>query len=563
MKQSQSRRNELAGIRETVESIWVAIILAYVLRAFVIEAFVIPTGSMATHLLGRHVLLRCPICLTEFPRGIPDEPAGQGRQVTGPTAHCPNCRQMVDYTKADSKSGDRVLVLKYLYDFRPPHRWDVIVFKDPQENQQNYIKRLAGLPGEVVRIIQGDVFIHKLDDANKDGILDERDAFPVGQANGQLADLEDWHIARKPDDVQQTVWLPLFDNDYRPENWQTPRQQLWQADNANAGWDLSLGDGRVLQYDGAGEQRVSFAKGHAEVFSPTNAYNDGMDTRGATDLDESCGDLKLQTELLPSTVDGQVLLTLSHLDQEFAGEIRFDGRLRLLRRGVSDTPEPWDRAEELATVEQVPLAPGRAIKIALAHVDWKVTLWVNDRPVLSTTDENYSPNVTKLVKSVEDRSIPLPRVGIVGQAGKFQLWHIRMFRDVFYTRGSMPEPLDAIYGKYARENFRSTAKSGNPGWGTIENPIALRAFADRPEMDEFFMLGDNSPYSLDSRLWVKAAPTLRLYGPDNKPQYRLGTVPRYNLIGKAFFVYWPSGYPLIGVPGLPIVPDVGKMRRIR
>ena len=37
---------ELVSIRDTVESIWIAIVLAFVLRAFMIEAFVIPTGSM-------------------------------------------------------------------------------------------------------------------------------------------------------------------------------------------------------------------------------------------------------------------------------------------------------------------------------------------------------------------------------------------------------------------------------------------------------------------------------------------------------------------------------------
>jgi signal peptidase I len=568
MKQSQPRRNELAGIRETVESIWVAIILAFVLRAFVVEAFVIPTGSMATHLLGQHVLLRCSNCLTQFPFGIQADVGASGQYVTGPIARCPNCGTEVKESQAEPKSGDRVLVLKYLYNFAPPHRWDVIVFKDPQENQQNYIKRLAGLPGEVVRIIQGDLFVHKLEDANHDGVLDENDAAVASDDHGpRLADLKDWHIARKPDAVQQTMWLPLFDNDYRPESWQTPRQQLWRADDSATGWDVSLEDGRVFQYDGSSEQRLHFAQDQADVFRAANAYNQSMeDLRRRPDPDEICGDLKLQTVLLPESPEGCVLFTLSHLDQEFAGEIRFDGRFRLLCRGLDQKDGRWDQAEELGATQQAPLAPGHAVQVALTHVDWKVALWVDGRAVLSTTDENYSPNVDKLVKRVEERDIPTPRVGLVGQAGRFQLWHTRIFRDVFYTCPNLQEPPDNIYGRYARENFLSAFKSPvrpRQSWGTTENPLALRAFADRPEMDEFFMLGDNSPFSQDSRLWVKAAPSLRLYGPDGKPQYRLGTAPRYGLIGKAFFVYWPSGYRLLDSPRLPIVPDVGKMRRIR
>ena len=40
------------SIKETIESILIAFILAFIFRGFVVEAFVIPTGSMATTLLG-------------------------------------------------------------------------------------------------------------------------------------------------------------------------------------------------------------------------------------------------------------------------------------------------------------------------------------------------------------------------------------------------------------------------------------------------------------------------------------------------------------------------------
>ena len=61
----------------------------------------------------------------------------------------------------------------------------------------------------------------------------------------------------------------------------------------------------------------------------------------------------------------------------------------------------------------------------------------------------------------------------------------------------------------------------------------------------------------------RAAPTLRLKDAQRQPLYSLGTVPRYNMIGKAFFVYWPSGFQVPGLPGLPILPNVGRMRLIR
>src|SRR6266496_1837181 len=115
-------------VKETVESILVAFILAFIFRAFLVEAFVIPTGSMAPTLLGAHMRFRCPNCgfrISTIPSSDPETNA----------SHPP-----VYY-------GDRILVLKYLYLFEKPQRWDVVVFKSPDREingpptyTQNYIK---------------------------------------------------------------------------------------------------------------------------------------------------------------------------------------------------------------------------------------------------------------------------------------------------------------------------------------------------------------------------------------------------------------------------------------
>ncbi|MEZ6081379.1 MAG: S26 family signal peptidase [Pirellulaceae bacterium] len=54
------------GTRETIESIIVAFILAFLFRAFVAEAFVIPTGSMAPTLMGAHKDLFCQHCGRQY-----------------------------------------------------------------------------------------------------------------------------------------------------------------------------------------------------------------------------------------------------------------------------------------------------------------------------------------------------------------------------------------------------------------------------------------------------------------------------------------------------------------
>jgi signal peptidase I len=73
--------------------------------------------------------------------------------------------------------------------------------------------------------------------------------------------------------------------------------------------------------------------------------------------------------------------------------------------------------------------------------------------------------------------------------------------------------------------------------------------------DEYFVMGDNSPDSADSRLWT-------VEGIDNNGgSYRMGIVPRDYLIGKAFFVYWPSGFRMDKFR-LAFIPNVGRMRFI-
>ena len=107
-------------VREWVESIVVAFMLAMIIRAFVVQAFKIPTGSMRPTLL----------------------------------------------------EGDLILVNKFIYgakipftDFRlpavmQPKRGDVIVFIYPEDRKKDFIKRLVALPGERVEIKNGSIYIN-------------------------------------------------------------------------------------------------------------------------------------------------------------------------------------------------------------------------------------------------------------------------------------------------------------------------------------------------------------------------------------------------------------------
>lgn len=80
-------------------------------------------------------------------------------------------------------NGDVVLVNRIIYDASAPKRGDIIVFKPKDnENSHYYMKRIIGLPGESVEIIEGTVYIdgeqlkeeYKADKIADPGIITEK-----------------------------------------------------------------------------------------------------------------------------------------------------------------------------------------------------------------------------------------------------------------------------------------------------------------------------------------------------------------------------------------------------
>src|SRR5512142_1289289 len=95
------------AVREIVESVAIAFILAFLIRTFEAEAFVIPTGSMASTLMGRHKDLVCPMCGTEFQASASEEVDANNNRSRGVevvSATCPNCRYTLDLT-AEARRG--------------------------------------------------------------------------------------------------------------------------------------------------------------------------------------------------------------------------------------------------------------------------------------------------------------------------------------------------------------------------------------------------------------------------------------------------------------------------
>jgi len=148
-----TKHHKPAGIKETVTSLTIALMLAFLFRGFVIEGFVIPTGSMAPTLRGKHLQFTSPANGYRWAVGPWNVARTNGIEVNDPMSG-----QRISTANKKLSSGDRVFVLKYLPFLHTPERWDVVVFKNPGTNE-NYIKRMIGRPGEQVALVDGDVFV--------------------------------------------------------------------------------------------------------------------------------------------------------------------------------------------------------------------------------------------------------------------------------------------------------------------------------------------------------------------------------------------------------------------
>lgn len=134
-------------LREYVEAIVIALLLALVIRTFVVQAFKIPSGSMIpTLLIGDHILVN------KFIYGI-----------------------KIPFTEK-----------KFLM-FNKPERGDVIVFKYPENPQKDFIKRVIAVEGETIEekdkivYVNGKVlnepYAHHYDRYLRPGGHDPRDTF--------------------------------------------------------------------------------------------------------------------------------------------------------------------------------------------------------------------------------------------------------------------------------------------------------------------------------------------------------------------------------------------------
>lgn len=270
-------------LRENIVAFAVAVVMALVIKHFCLEAFRIPTSSMYPTLYGERDA----------------RPDGQ---------------------------EDRILVDKWAYLARDPQRGEVVVFQYPLDRSRNFIKRVAGLPGEWVRIQDGDVWVRR----------DEGDP---------------WRPAQRPRAVREALYRRAYPPAFPEETWQGG--SWWEAEEGRDGWRLdSLSR---LAYEGSAPARLRYA-------APLNVQG-GL----------SCRDLRLCMRVIPRGAGqltlgwateggwkGSLVLPIGEPDSQSGGALSWQG-------SAAPVLQPLD----------VVLKPGRPTQLEWEVVDGAMHVWVD------------------------------------------------------------------------------------------------------------------------------------------------------------------------------------------
>ncbi len=400
------------AMRETIESIVVAFILAFMFKTFEAEAFVIPTGSMAPTLYGRNKAATCPKCGTEFTIGASDEVETETDYVIPgariDSAICPNCRYRLDHKDIYDVpvfKGDGILVNKFSFEIRDPQRWQVVVFKYPEEPKTNYIKRCVALPNETICIRQGNLYrkndqdaweILRKDDPNKQRVLQmnvydndhpERDLLNAGWperwaavkrgdgANaiaGWAADVQGW----VPDGQTRTFHLPL-DRGAKELQWfryrnYVPTEETWRR--AGQGQPLETPQARLI---------TDFCGYNA--FSSGRIAADDLGFYWVGDLTLNC-----RIDVQQAQPDSQVVLELNEGARVYRCRIDLaSGRAALVYAEPRDKKDPGQE-HKLAEADTRFVGTGQH-DVSFANVDDRLCLWVDNRLIDFGQGACYSP----------------------------------------------------------------------------------------------------------------------------------------------------------------------------
>lgn len=494
-------------------------------------------------------------------------------------------------------SGDRLVVSKYAYSFEDPERWDVAVFKYPGNSQVNYIKRVTGLPGEELRIFQGDIYTRPLD--SEDEFTIARKPPEQVMAMRQLVHDTD----HQPASLHDAGWPLSWSGDgwkFRPDK--TTQKSARGASVLKTTYDGEAADGETawLRYHhlppnenvwrrilGDGEKVTAEPK--PQLITDFTPYNTRLNLGHAADNRQFSlspriqraddigrvgvhwvSDLMLEAELTIASESTRLSLDLVKGGDHYGVTID----------GASGVATFWRQAfeaserETLATAE-TEVRAGAEHQIRLANIDSRLLLWIDgslaDVEAAYDTPQSKADGPAEAPRTSDADAGDLAPVGIGITGGGATVRRLQVWRDGYYFAATAESPgpagprsgftsdilIDA-FNLDDQRNWRAALlemSSNQELWYALAN---RRRVDFRIEESQLFVMGDNSGWSLDARLWADGSG--RDSGSPGGPYLE-----RSQLVGKAVCVYWPHAwYSMPGTGGrLPVWPNFGDMRLVR
>jgi len=492
----QPRSTVYSRVRLLVEGVILLVAGLLVLRAWYLQGLVSPchvtSGSMAEVLLGVHREVTCADCGYTFACDAAAEPVGF-------RAVCPNCGYAGNDLEAQPDvAGDGLLINKSAFELRGPRRWEVVAMESPQDASQILVKRVVGLPGESVQIRGGDVYI-------------------------------DGEIQRKTLSQQRAMRVLVYDANYPPRR-DPPLPPRWRGQQEDSPWDSAKG--RFFHPASSDKDSIDWlvychwrrvpgqpGQVREEAITDICGYNQ---TRPRRDEDvHVVSDLAISLRLMKTFGEGLLLIRATDGREEF--QVSIDPAANHYQVFQNGRPVPASRGRLPRPVEEMLIEMSLFDQQFLLAFDGRTVLtWPYDRTEGDRQAVSWWHALTPCPppdgrgETFRTASQPTARPLRIGAKGLgVVLRDLRVYRDVYYTHPVGPQ-------------WR---------WA-LEEPLRLAE-------DEYFVLGDNSPISEDSRSWPE--------GP---------AVDAKSLIGKPLVVLYPTRH--IELFGWSFqVPDPAKIRYIR
>ncbi len=396
---------------------------------------------------------------------------------------------------------DRILVDKLSLFLREPQRWEVLVFKFPLDQSKNYIKRLVGMPGETVQIQNGNIY-----------------AKSAGQPQ--------FHIARKPPNIQETLWKEVYRSDGTDVEGENP-EKFWITDSGK--WQLSRNQFRS---EGPGKLRYRhpikdyYLDGYPESIKP--ALSRSQRDSGSRFV----GDLRFSTRVKADEKLESLEVSLRSGENVFACSLSGPSGNGSAILSLNGHQVAQGNAKLIA---------GRESALRFSHVDEAMQLELDGQIVL----RHEIPGCAEMELLILRNSIEVET-----KQGGATFSKVQLDRDLFYAQGGPQSEWVIPQGEY----FFLGDNTQNSYDGRVWRESAYKIAGLKGNEDALQLRGDGGASDQNPRvIAMDQGDNLLLftdvYGENYRfhsgsiqdlEQHNASFVSRDSLVGRAFFVFWPA-----------------------